>query len=292
MTQTNFLSKAILLACILLRTATAGATSSGATIDVDDSGTASGTNWTYNSGVFTVTGDVTITGNTTTNRIVVQSGATANITLDGVSITSNACAFDMTGATVHLTLAGTNTLKSGTDKAGISVPSDAKLTISGSGSLEATGGNDSYGGAGIGGDYNSAGGEIIINSGTVTAKGGNGNYGSGAAGIGGGYGGAGGAITINGGTVTATGGGANNSYLYGGAGIGGGHDGAGGYITIYDGTVKATGGYGGAGIGGGNGGAGGYITIYDGTVTATGLYGSGIGGGYGSAGGYITIKGG
>ena len=123
-------------------------------------------------------------------------------------------------------------------------------------------------------------GVIVINGGTVTAKGGEG------AGIGGGYRGAGGTVTINGGTVTATGG----SY---GAGIGGGDDGAGGTVTINGGTVTATGGLEGAGIGGGDEGAGGTVTINGGTVTATsGRDGAGIGGGFYGAGGTVTINGG
>ena len=64
-------------------------------------------------GTYTITG----TGAVTANTIRVNSGITAYITLNGVNIdvsnTNYACAFDMTGATVYLTLAGTNTLKSG-----------------------------------------------------------------------------------------------------------------------------------------------------------------------------------
>ncbi|MDR0841398.1 MAG: hypothetical protein LBN26_08480 [Christensenellaceae bacterium] len=274
---------AAVMICALLPSA-AFAQSGDGHIDLTDSATPSGTGWTYSGGVFTVTGDVTISGATTTNRVVVQSGVTANITLDGVSInvsgTNNACAFDMTGATVNLTLTGTNTLKSDYGQAGLQVPSGASLTITAAstGSLAATGGD--YG-AGIGGGDGGAGGNITISGGTVEATGGR----SGA-GIGGGWNGSGGTITITGGTVEATGG----DY---GAGIGGGDYSAGGVITISGGTVEATGGGFGAGIGGGPGGAGGDITISGGTVEATGGgYGTGIGGGYYGAGGDITISGG
>ncbi len=216
----------------------------------------------------------------TADRIVVQSGITANITLNGVNIDAspnNACAFDMTGAVVNLTLTGDNILKSGWNYAGLKVPSGAALTIGGTGSLSATGG---WCGTGIGGG-NGAGGTIIINGGTVAATGG-----TRGAGIGGGSDGAGGTIIINGGTVTATGG--DN-----GAGIGGGLSGAGGTITISGGTVTAIAGeYGGAGIGGGWSGAGGTITINGGTATATGGdAGAGIGGGLSGTGGIIIISG-
>jgi len=273
---------------------TALAASSGSTIDVGDSATLSGDGWTYAGGVFTVTGDVTITGTTTANKIVVQPGAAVIITLDGASInvsaTPNACAFDMEGAIVNLTLVGTNTLKSGGYEAGIRVPSSASITIKGAGSLAATGGSWA---AGIGGGYQETGGNITIYSGTVNAYGGDG-----AAGIGGGNQGNGGNIKITGGTVNAYGGGSTGF----GAGIGGGNRGNGGNITISGGTVNANGGYGAAGIGGGLShtgflGAGGVIVISGGIVTAVGggnggstpYYGGGAGiGGGGSYGGNTT----
>ena len=236
-----------------------------------------------------------LTGNTTTVSVVVASGVTMNITLDGVSISNAVSPLRLLGtANVNLTLSGTNTLtctgtlNTGAYQAGIHINTNATLKIYEelSGILNATGGGLS---AGIGGS-STTNGTVIINSGTITAIGG-----SHSAGIGGGSGnsinhGSGGTITINSGTVTATGGG------NGGAGIGGGQGGAGGTITINDGMVTATGGnYGGAGIGGGgqagsegNGGQGGNITITGGTVIATGgnkglassnYYPAGIGGG-------------
>ncbi len=131
---------------------------------------------TYDSAakVLTVTGDCTISmaaGATNTDKIVVKNGTTANITLSSVNIdvsaTSGACAFDMTGATVNLTLSGANTLKSGENKAGLQVTAGAMLTIGGTGTLNATGGNQ---GAGIGDGDTGAGGTITISGGTVTAK--------------------------------------------------------------------------------------------------------------------------
>ena len=256
------------------------------------------TSSSYTERVLTITGDGTYTismrngvTSTTTDRIKMDPYVNANITLSGINIdvssTSNTCAFDLSNATVHLTLAGTNILKSGSDRAGLQAPAGATLVImaASTGSLEATGGSS---GAGIGGGRNGAGGTITINGGMVTATGG-----SSSAGIGGGFSGTGGTITINGGTVTATGG----DY---GAGIGGGSSGAGGMITINGGTVTAASGSYGAGIGGGIEGAGGTITINGGTVTASGgSSGAGIGGGgvnitnhVAGAGGTITISGG
>lgn len=162
------------------------------------------------------------------------------------------------------------------------------LTATG-GTVNATGGagNSSYhfGGAGIGGGFNSGANNITIsgNDTRVTATGKDGG-----AGIGGGYAGTADSITISGGTVDATGGSS-------GAGIGGGgtryysKGGSARKITISgDNThVTATGGYDGAGIGGGagggaNGGAGSVsnVTISGGTVVATGKgSAAGIGGG-------------
>ena len=137
-------------------------------------------------------------------------------------------------------------------------------------------------------------GNITINGGDITARGGGL---SAAIGSGGGYG-AGGTVTINGGKVTAIGGsggaggasGIGTSHRSGklypnrtitvninggiqGAGIGGGVQGTGGTINISGGTITAKGGSNndgsGAGIGGGSTGAGGNVTILGGTVTAT-----------------------
>ena len=108
------------------------------TSDFTVTGGAEGTDWEFNAGVLTIkTGTAITIANTapatpTTNRIVVSSGATANITLNGVNINITAAytaAFDMTGSTVNLTLEGTNTLKSGLSRAGLEVPAGATLVI-------------------------------------------------------------------------------------------------------------------------------------------------------------------
>jgi len=234
--------------------------------------------WTFNNHIYTIQNgaDVTVIGDNMggQRRIEVAADAIASITLDNMTITmpgNNQSALLLNNnANVALYIVGTNTLTSGTFRAGIQVPNNTTLTIDGTGSLTAQGGNLS---AGIGGFNLSGGGNITINSGTINAIGG-----VEGAGIGGGSGHTGGNITINDGTVTANGGNFGAGQAGGGAGIGGGHNGAGGIININGGTVTASGGAnfagvgGGAGIGGGNGpgGHGGNVTITGGTVTASG----------------------
>lgn len=220
-----------------------------------------------------INGDtILISGTTTSNKVIVNtsSNITVKIRLDSLDIRlANDCAFDIQNASVvEMTLAGANILKSGqkqdgyTNKAyaGLQVENAAQVTIDGTGSLEAMGGDYA---AGIGGragewtnnkDYgvnsNAANsGKITIKSGTVKATG---SYNG--AGIGGGgaaktelSGGNGGEVAITGGIVIATGG------DWRGAGIGGGGSGkggAGGTIIITGGDVTALGGGNAAGIGG------------------------------------------
>lgn len=235
--------------------------------------------------------DATITGRSTTHVILV-SGVEATITISDldiqIPIDKNATTASnwipairlANGANLNLILKGKNTLKGGDMCAAIDVPEGCILTISGEGSLKATGGV----GAGIGASSMRKGslGTIEINGGNIEA------YGSGmAAGIGGGLEGGIGTIVINGGTVYAKGG--YGSYpkdiknVYGGAGIGGGPFGCVDKIEINGGNVTACGGYAtnagrhpGAAIGCGGGGAktveGGYkygdIAINGGTVSA------------------------
>ncbi len=214
--------------------------------------------------------------NPSKTRIFVEKDAKATLTLDGVYINVSdkaasplEIAKNSVGA-VSVVLEGSNALTAGKNSAGIQKngTADGTLTISGSGTLTAQGGEF---GAGIGGGSDENGNNIIITGGTIIATASMSYY-SGA-GIGGGYYAAGSNITISGGTVTATGG-------QNGAGIGGGYSKEGNNITISGGTVTATGGQYGAGIGGGSRETGSDITISGGTVTATGgLCGAGIGGG-------------
>ena len=214
------------------------------------------------------------------------SNGTKTITLNGVDINDEGVPAISVEGNAHLTIilaeGSNNILQGGDDCAGIEVERGATLTIQGTGTLTATGGEWA---AGIGGGNVSSTGNIIIEDGIITANGG-----FGAAGIGGCIYRDGNNITITGGKVTATGGGG------GAAGIGGGSEGNGGNITITDGKVTATGGNGNSNRGGGGAGIGsgyskfdGTITITGGTVTATGGNkgtaefggGAGIGGGYG-----------
>lgn len=251
-------------------------------------------------------------------KVIAEEDATANVTLDGVNINTDAnrryeTAFRTEGkGDVNIELDGSNTLRSGyfSKAAGLNKGNSGTLTINdedNNGKLEATGG---YGGAGIGGGYDSSTSDITITGGTITARGsysgagiGGGNHGSGsnitisggdvtaigsvyASGIGGGSIGSGSDITISGGKVTAKGG------DQGGAGIGGGFWASGSDITISGGEVEATGGDLAAGIGGGNGGNGTDIEISGGKVTAKGgMSGAGIGGGCRGTGSDITISG-
>ena len=235
--------------------------------------------------------DATITGSSTTHNILVN-GVEATITISDldiqIPIDNNATTASnwipairlANGAKLNLILEGKNTLKGGDMCAAIDVPEGCTLTISGEGSLKATGGV----GAGIGASSMRKGslGRIEINGGNIEA------YGSGmAAGIGGGLESGIGTIVINGGTVYAKGGYGSYpkdiNHVYGGAGIGGGPFSCvdkieinGGNVTAYGGYVTNAGRHPGAAIGCGGGGAktveGGYkygeIAINGGTVSA------------------------
>ena len=245
--------------------------------------------------------NATITGSST-NNVIQVSGVEATITISDLDIqipnndetsTNWIPAIQLgNGAKLNLILEGTNTLKGGNMRAAIEVLEGCTLTISGDGSLKATGG----GGAGIGASRmkNGSLGTIEINGGNIEA------YGGGmAAGIGGSVDsgnniegdvvvGGKGTIVINNGTVYAKGG--HGRYkrdirtVYGGAGIGGGAYGCvdkieinGGKVTAYGGYVTDAGRRPGAAIGTGGGGAKpigegkykyGDIVINGGTVSA------------------------
>ena len=247
------------------------------------SGETSGSGWSFQDGVLTITGsgNYSIIGNSeaTTNRIVINQGINANLKLKDVNIApSEGSALEITGSNVKLFLEGDNVLTGGgPEKAALEVRNalddgpKASLEInsvgglgSEEGSLTATG---SGCGAGIGGSCHSPDqnvgysvGAITINGGTIVAK-----SEVAGAGIGGGGHfidhpddvGAHVNITINGGNITATG---------GGAGIGSGtacpnDDSNVDRIIINGGTITATGGNGSAAIGGGAGANSGLIRI-------------------------------
>lgn len=162
-------------------------------------------------------------------KVYIADGATVKLR-NATIIGENNANYDWAGITclgnATIILEGDNTVK-GFDECypGISVPAGKTLTIKGNGSLTAS---SNGWGAGIGGGYNRACGNIVIESGTINATGG-----GCAAGIGSGYVNKCGSITISGGTVTATGG-------LQAAGIGSGSEAQCGTITIGAGITRIT----------------------------------------------------
>ena len=192
----------------------------------------------------TYTGVFVVTGTSTTSKLVIKgsSGTAAKVYLNDLHITVSSGAAVSVSNNVDLYIEGSSVLQSGENCAGIQKEDDGQLTIDGSGSLEATGGES---GAGIGGASGKPGNNITINGGTITASGKAGN--GWGAGIGGGKGQGGSNITIRGGNVKAIPGAEA-------AGIGGGFKGNGTDISIEGGTVYAESGGGSGGtaaIGGG-----------------------------------------
>ncbi|WP_133964809.1 beta strand repeat-containing protein [Eubacterium limosum] len=254
---------------------------------------------------------VTVMGDYNGNPV---SGTEKTITLNGINISASPPFRIEAGASVNLTLAGDNTLKSGYG-GGLQVPVGAAVTINdtaGTDSLTATGSN----GAGIGGGYYAPCGKITITGGSVKANG--------VTGIGGwtdnnsqtveikggeveanSIGGGSTAVTISGGTVTIS----ENISSSGLVTIGGGtvdtkkftantltvtdgnvtaHNGiGGGTVIVSGGTLTASGENEKAAINSSN------VTISGGSLTATGgSYGAGIGGNNGETGKTVTISGG
>ncbi|SEL27861.1 hypothetical protein SAMN02910353_02277 [Ruminococcus sp. YRD2003] len=188
--------------------------------------------WT-NGKTYVASGEVVID-----SRVKV-TGTVNLILLDGASLTING----------GISVAQSAPYDENAGTLNIFVGSTTNGTITGSGSLTATGSDRN---AGIGcssSDFSS--GNVNIHGGTITATGG-----KNCAGIGG-------TVNIYDGTVTANGG-------DDGAGIGGNYNHDGNTVNIYGGTVTANGGQGAAGIGGGQFGEGGSVHIYGGTVIATG----------------------
>ncbi len=219
---------------------------------------------------------------------IVVDGIELNLTIDGFNVnysdryTTLSGISLVNGAKLHLTVKGTNTLTAGYGGAGIAVPFGCSLeiTAASTGTLNAKGGKNYGGGAGIGSSgnghitqdtslYPQGCGDITINGGTINAQGGTWyvyyTATGGAAGIGSsefsGW-------TVNGSTF------GDNTYV----------NNITGNITINGGTVHATGAITAAGIGGGNNGTVKSITITGGNVTATaGSRAAAIGSGYSGA---------
>ena len=192
--------------------------------DENDSLTAQGGD--SRNGIYSVSGDVTISGGTVT---ATGGNSTGSYGSGGDGIHSGS--LTISGGTVTAT-GGGSTGSNGLGGSGIS-SSSGGVTISG-GTVKAAGGNGSDGGSGI-----SSSSGVTVSDGTVTANGGNGGNvsGDGIRSDGG--------VTISGGTVNAAGG-------YGGK--------VGGYgicsfdrVAVSGGTVNAAGGDGGNGKDGGDG---------------------------------------
>ena len=141
-----------------------------------------------------------VSGESTQYNLTIKgdSGTAANVYLNNLKITSNEAAVSVSGDVV-LIVEGESELHSGNDHAGVEKANDnGTLTITGSGTLSAYGGEW---GAGIGGGKNADVHNIEIRGGTIIAYGG-----GGAAGIGNSNHGSVDGITIIGGTVKAFGG--------------------------------------------------------------------------------------
>ena len=235
--------------------------------DENDSLTAQGGD--SRNGIYSVSGDVTISGGTVTatggnstgsygsggdgihSGSLTISGGTVTATgggstgsngLGGRGIYSNSGGVTISGGTVNA---------KGGESGGSGISSSDRVTISG-GTVKATGGNGSDGGSGI-----SSSGSVTISGGsTVTANGGNGGNvsGDGIRSDGG--------VTISGGTVKAAGGDSKDGY--GGDGIR-----SDGGVTISGNTVNAAGGNGGK-VGGSGIFSFDRVAISGGTVEAAG----------------------
>ena len=171
-------------------------------------------------GIYSVSGDVTISGGTVT---ATGGNSTGSYGSGGDGIHSGS--LTISGGTVTAT-GGGSTGSNGLGGRGICSDSGG-VTISGGSTVTANGGNGSDGASGI-----SSSSGVTVSDGTVTANGGNGGNvsGDGIRSDGG--------VTISGGTVKAAGGDSKDGY--GGDGIR-----SGGGVTISGNTVNAAGGNGG-----------------------------------------------
>lgn len=195
-------------------------------------GGSQGSDYTNESSVITIKTStaLTVSGTTTTDRIVIEGSVTANLTINDIDIqiSSNSPISVTENATLNLTISGNNKLKSNSNGSGINVPKDATLMINATSLSDKL---ETYGETGIG--ANNEAGTITINNGTIIATG---RYG---AGIGGAIqSGHGGTVTINGGYVYAKGK-SDSAGIGGGGRYGDGSStgGNGGSLTITGGVV-------------------------------------------------------
>ena len=220
--------------------------SGGLTISGDENDSLTAQGGDSRNGIYSVSGDVTISGGTVT---ATGGNSTSNYGSGGDGIHSGS--LTISGGTVTAT-GGGSTGSNGLGGRGIySVSGD--VTISGGSTVTANGGSGTI----SGGDGICSNSSVAISGGTVTAKGGSGE--DGGDGI---YSSSG--VAISGGAVNANGG--NSDYSDGGNGI---HSNG---VTISGGTVKANGGNGNSGSS--NGGNGiisfDHVAISGGTVNAAG----------------------
>lgn len=161
-----------------------------------------GTDYAYRDGNLTIMTDtrLTLSGNVKEGGIVLEKEADAEIVLSGLTISSGQCALEIQGGENEIILEGSSRLTSGAGNAGILVPADATLRISGEDDSElyVRGGVQ---GAGIGGVGKEDYGRIILSGGRLQASGGREG-----AGIGAGSGKGSGTVEITGGMVKASGG--------------------------------------------------------------------------------------
>jgi len=221
--------------------------------DENDSLTAQGGD--SRNGIYSVSGDVTISGGTVT---ATGGNSTGSDGSGGYGIFSTNTT-TISGGTVTAT-GGDST---GSYSSGGSGIYSSDVAISGGSTVTANGGSGTISG---GNGICSSNSSVAISGGTVTAKGGSGEDG--------GYGiTSNGGVTVSGGTVNAKGG--NGGSLVGGDGIR-----SGGGLTVSDGTVTAKGGNGDSkdGYGGDGIRSGGVVTISGNTVNAAGGYGGKVGG--------------
>lgn len=238
---------------------------------------------------YTIHGNGTYTIKGKGDRTVTISDS-PTVTLEGVDIsTIDGAAINISdNSNPTLVISGENTVSSTLSSntiysySGISIGTDASLTIQGAEGKESdkliakAGGTmltDDIG-AGIGSAPNTTCGNIIIKNVTIEATGGSFNTYNSGAGIGTGTSGTCGNIEITDANVTATGG-------YYGAGIGTGSNGNCGDITIKNSTINATGGTYAAAIGLGSANNNvntkmGSITIEGSEITATGGTGAAV----------------
>lgn len=157
-------------------------------VKISDEGYTIGESFTESSGPYRLT-----SSSSTANLVEIAGGseekpldvALDNITIDRWKVRGNG--FNIASGYVDLTLVGENNIRGGHDGAGIWLPAEATLSISGDGKLVSEAGSTNDGawlaGAGIGGAVSSTSvGTLIINSGSVYGYGilGSAGFGSGS----------------------------------------------------------------------------------------------------------------